>query len=262
MSTESAPNNPPLVKSLAKGLAVIQAFNADRPAMTLSEVAGHTQTPRATARRFLHTLVSLGYARQEGGTFCLTPKVLDLGYAYLSSQGMWDVALPIMKQLGDQVHESCSAAVLDGFEIVYVARTVSSKRLMSIQIEVGSRLPAIATSMGRVLLADLPDKRLDEFLKRTPTPKLTDHTIVSRPALRRTVLQVRAQGWALVDQELEQGLRSIAVPIRDRLGRATASLNVSTHTSAVSLDDIHDRILPALQACAAKITEAVGMRQA
>ena len=219
------------VQSLERGLSVIRAFDAEHPKLTLSEVAARTGLSRAAARRFLRTLVQLGYMRSDGSRFALRPKILELGYAYLSSLTLPEVAMPHLEQLVEQVHESSSVSELDGDDVVYIAR-VPTKRIMTVTISVGTRFPAYATSMGRVLLAAQPDERLDEYLTSTSLRGLTGHTITSTTALRRELRKIRTQGWALVDQELEEGLRSIAAPIRDADGQVIAAINLSTHAAA------------------------------
>src|SRR5690349_12802465 len=214
------------VQSMARGLAVIKAFDATRPRMTLSEVARQTDLTRATARRFLHTLVALGYTDTDGREFWLRPKILELGYAYLSSLTLPDVAAVHLKALADQVHESASVSVLDGADIVYVAR-VPTRRIMAVSISVGTRFPAFATSMGRVLLAALPGTAAADLLAAGDLTPLTRKTLTDPELLLAELDRVREQGWALVDQELELGLRSIAVPIRDTNGQVVAAMNVS-----------------------------------
>src|SRR3954470_24419651 len=195
------------VQSLARGLAVIRAFDADRPVMTLTEVAGRTGLTRATARRVLHTLVELGYVRTDGKTFALTAKVLQLGYAYLSGLSLPQLAQPHLEELSLELGESTSAAVLEGTDIAYIAR-VSTRRIMTVGITVGTRFPAYATSMGRVLLAALPPAELDARLGALEP--LTDRTVADQDTLRDVLGDVRAAGYCLVDQELEDGLRSVA----------------------------------------------------
>jgi IclR family pca regulon transcriptional regulator len=244
------------VQSLARGLAVIRAFDATRPELTLSEVARETGLTRAAARRFLLTLADLGYVRSDGRLFRLTPRVLDLGYAYLSSLSLPEVALPHLERLVAEVHESASACVLDpsddGADIVYVAR-VPTTRIMQVAIAIGTRFPAHSTSMGRVLLAGLAPGELDAYLARAVLTGHTPRTITSGAALRAELDRVRAQGWALVDQELEEGLRSIAVPIRDGSGQVVAAANVSSHASRTTVESARDDLLPPLLATAARI---------
>lgn len=217
--------NPEFVQSLARGLEVIRSFDEEHPSPTLSELAESTGLSRAAVRRSLLTLEHLGYVRQKGRLFSLTPRILELGFGYLSSLGLPELALPFMETLAQRVDESCSLTVLDDTDIVYVAR-VPVRRIMAISLGVGARLPAFAASMGRVLLAALPDDALDEWLARATTRPVTPHTIHDKRALKAEILRVRAQGYALVLQELEVGLCSIAVPLRDRQGRTLAALNV------------------------------------
>ncbi|MFI7637712.1 IclR family transcriptional regulator [Nonomuraea sp. NPDC049400] len=240
------------VQSLARGLAVIRAFSATEPQLTLSQVARATGLSRAAARRFLLTLEDLGYVRSDGRLFALTPRVLELGYAYLSSLSLPEVADPHLERLAAEVHESASVAVLDGEDVVYVAR-VATARIMRVTISIGTRFPAYCTSMGRVLLAALPPAELDAYLERAELRRLTSHTIVLPAALRAELDRVRERGWAMVDQELEEGLRSIAAPIRDRSGRTVAALNVSTHASRTTLQAARRILLPPLLGTAAKI---------
>ncbi|MFI6629599.1 IclR family transcriptional regulator C-terminal domain-containing protein [Nonomuraea fuscirosea] len=240
------------VQSLARGLAVIRAFSATEPELTLSQVARATGLSRAAARRFLLTLTDLGYVRSDGRLFALTPRVLELGYAYLSSLSLPEVADPHLERLAAEVGESASVAVLDGADVVYVAR-VATARIMRVTINIGTRFPAYCTSMGRVLLAALPPEALESYLGRAELRRLTSHTIVLPAALRAELDEVRGRGWAMVDQELEEGLRSIAAPIRDRAGRTVAAVNVSTHATRTSLQAARRDLLPPLLATATKI---------
>lgn len=224
--TGAAPNERDLVQSLARGLAVIRSFSAERPQMTLSDVARATGLTRAAARRFLITLVELGYVRTDDRLFALTPRVLDLGFAYLSALRLPEVVTPHLEALVALADESASASVLDGSDIVYVAR-VFTRKIMSVNIQVGSRFPAASTSMGRAILAFLPATRRDDVLGRASMQSRTPFTVTDPADLAAKVAEVGRQGWALVDQELEVGLRSIAVPIRDRHGVAVAAINVS-----------------------------------
>jgi IclR family transcriptional regulator, pca regulon regulatory protein len=240
------------VQSLERGLSVIRSFDAEHSKMTLSEVATATGLSRAAARRFLHTLVHLGYMRTAGGRFELRPKILELGYAYLSSLTLPEVAMPHLEELVEQVHESSSVSELDGGDVVYIAR-VPTKRIMTVTISVGTRFPAYATSMGRVLLAARPEPWLDEYLSTTSLHHLTGHTITTESGLRQELGKIRARGWALVDQELEEGLRSLAAPIRDPDGTVIAAVNVATHAGRRSLDSIVADLLSPLLATAERI---------
>ncbi len=242
------------VQSLERGLAVIRAFGAEHPELTLSEVARITGLTRAAVRRFLHTLVDLGYLRTDGRRFSLRPKVLELGYAYLSSLTLPEVAMPHLEQLVQRVRESSSVSVLDGDEVVYVAR-VPTKRIMQIAISVGTRFPAYATSMGRVLLAGQPDEWLDGYLASAGLHAITRHTVADAARLRVELGRVRRQGWALVDQELEEGLRSVAAPIRDASGTVVAAVNVSAHVSRGTPEQVLAEFLDPLLAAAKLIEE-------
>jgi IclR family pca regulon transcriptional regulator len=244
------------VQSLERGLLVIRALDASEP-QALSEVARATGLSRAAARRFLLTLEQLGYVRQARGRFALTPRVLELGYAYLSSLTLPEVAQPHLERLVEQVHESSSVSVLDGDDVVYVAR-VPTRRIMSVTISVGTRFPAYATSMGRVLLSGLPDEKLDATLSRADLRKLTARTITSVDVLRAAIDQVRRQGYAIVDEELEIGLRSIAVPIRDAAGAVVAAVNLSAQASRSTVADLKRRLLPPLRDTAAAIERDLG----
>jgi IclR family pca regulon transcriptional regulator len=244
------------VASLARGLAVVRAFGPDAHAMTLTQVAARTRMTRAAARRFLLTLQALGYAESDGKHFRLTAKVLDLGYAYLSSMDLWDVAQPHMERLVAEVQESSSCSVLDGTDIVYVVR-VPTKRIMSVALSVGTRLPAYATSMGRVLLAALPPGQLDAYFRKATLAAQTPNTVTDEATLREILAEVGRWGFALVDQELEQGVRSIAVPLRNRAGQVIAAINVSAHAARVSQEQIVQRLLPKLRATADAIMKAM-----
>ncbi|HEY0501195.1 MAG TPA: IclR family transcriptional regulator C-terminal domain-containing protein [Kutzneria sp.] len=250
--SEATARGTAFVQSLERGLAVIRAFDAEHDELTLSDVARATGLTRAAARRFLHTLVELGYMRTDGRLFALRPRILELGYAYLSSMGLPQVAQPHLETLVSQVHESSSVSVLDGEDVVYVAR-VPTKRIMTVSIAVGTRFPAYATSMGRVLLAAQSDEWLDDYFERADLRALTRYTTVERRLLRALLEQAREKGWALVDQELEEGLRSIAVPIHDPDGTVVAAVNVSAHASRGSSETIRDELLPHLRTAAAAI---------
>lgn len=238
--------------TLAKGLAVLDAFGRQQPSMTLSEAAEATNVSRATARRILRTLAELGYVAQDGRHFSLTPNILDLGFAYLSTQNWIDNAVPLMKDLSERIHESSSAAILQDSEVVYVAR-VPTQRIMSVAISIGSRLPAFHTSMGRVQLGFLGE---DEIWRRLRTVRLapyTQNSITEPQALFERIRVDRAQGFSIVDEELESGLRSIAVPIADRRGHAIAALNLSAHSMRTSREEMQTSFLPALRDAASKI---------
>jgi IclR family pca regulon transcriptional regulator len=236
------------VRSLERGLAVLKAFDGEAPVQTLSDVARRTGLTRAAARRFLLTLAELGYVRVEGRLFRLTPRVLELGYAYLSALTLPEVAGPHLEALSARVHASVSMSVLDGADVVYVAR-VATSRLMTAAITIGTRLPAYATAMGRVLLAALPAAERARLLA-APAPALTDRTVTDATTLARTLDDVAAAGWALVDEELELGVRSIAVPVRDADGLVVAAVNVASRPGSVELEA---DVLPHLRDCVAAV---------
>lgn len=246
------------VQSLERGLSVIRAFGPDRPALSLSDVARATGLTRAAARRFLLTLTELGYVHFDGRMFSLRPRILELGYAYLSTLGLNEVAAPHMEELVAELRESSSIGVLDGDEVTYVVR-VPTRRIMTVAIAVGTRFPAHATSMGRVLLANLPEAELDAYMARVELQPLTKRTVVDKRALRDELSAVAEQGYAIVDQELEDGLRSVAVPIREVSGRVGASLNMSTHASRATLEHLRRRILPRLTETARRIEVDLGV---
>ncbi|MEV0335672.1 IclR family transcriptional regulator C-terminal domain-containing protein [Nocardia sp. NPDC050717] len=247
--TEPSPDH---VQSLARGLAVLRSFDAEHPSRTLSEVAHATDLTRATARRFLRTLVELGYMRSDGTRFWLTPRVLELGYSFLSSLTLPDLAGPHLEALAEKVRESTSVSILDGADIVYVAR-VPVSRIMTVSINIGTRFPAFATSMGRVLLADLDADALSEYLDSIELTPLTDTTVTTKRQLRAELAQVRIDGYSVVDQELEQGLRSMAAPVRDQHGAVVAAVNISTHAARYTLREVHDSLIPALLETSAAI---------
>jgi IclR family transcriptional regulator, pca regulon regulatory protein len=247
------------VQSFARGLAVIRSFSAQAPQQTLTEVAQRTGLTRAGARRILLTLEGLGYVHSHGRQFSLTPKILDLGFAYLSSLPLWNLAEPVMEALVDEVKESCSAAVLDGADIVYVLR-VPTHKIMSINLGIGSRLPAICTSMGRTLLAEVDEAALDTLLAQHPPLAHTRRTVTDPAALKREIATVRRQGWCLVDQELEEGLVSISAPIRDRAGRAIAAMNISGQAARTPPGHLVEHFLPKLQRAAQQISQMLQMK--
>ena len=242
------------VQSFARGLAVIRAFNAERPAMTLTEVAEAAGLTRAGARRILLTLVQLGYVATEGRLFRLTPRILELGFAYLTSMPFWDLAEPIMEQLTNEAHQSCSATVLDGTDIVYVLR-IPTGRIMSINLGIGSRLPAYCSAMGRVLLAGLADAEIDAVLANSDLRAHTPLTVTDPAQLKAAILKVREQGWSLVDRELETGLVAIAAPIRDRSGRTVAALNLSGQAHRITAAQMQEELLPLLTRAAERIND-------
>lgn len=244
------------VRAFARGLAVIKSFSREHPQQTLTEVAETSGLTRAGARRILLTLVDLGYAENEGRLFRLTPKILDLGYAYLSSMPLWDIAQPIIEELVREVKESSSIAMLDGTDIVYVLR-VPTRKIMTLNLSIGSRLPAALTSMGRVLLSGLDDQALDEHLQAFLARGYPSVVPLGIESLRASIEAARKQGWAIVRQELESGLISVAAPIRGRNGRIIAAVNIS---SIAEGDESVERIkafLPLLLDTAERISQNV-----
>lgn len=231
------------VQSVARALSVIRSFTAERRRQTLAEVARETELDRATARRLLLTLVDLGYVSSDGGQFELTPRVLELGYSYLSGMSLPEVAQPHLQALTRELNETAALAVLDGDEIVYLALATSS-RLATVKINIGTRFDAHTTSMGRVLLAGLPEEELDERLGRLRLQRRTDRTVRDVQSLRAEIDKARAQGWALVDSELEEGLRGAAVPVRDRAGRVIAAANVSVHAGRTTPELVERDYIP------------------
>ncbi len=250
-------SNRDYVNSLARGLEVIRSFTRARPKMTLSDIARATGMTRATVRRFVLTLVREGYAETDGKHFNLKPKVLELGYAALSSLTFVDVAQPIMARLAYKLEESVFAAVLEGEDIVYVASATPPKRFVSISVTVGSRAPAHAVSTGRIMLAALPEEELLQYLDHVTLQKLTPNTVTSKVKLRGLIEEAGVKGWSIVDQELEIGLRSISVPIRDKNGGVIAALNVACPSSRITPEDMHTKILLELQTASQNITASL-----
>ena len=243
--------DPNFMASLARGLAVIRAFTQQRRHLTIAQLSQRTAIPRAAVRRCLYTLSMLGYVGTEDGrTYALRPRILALGHAYLSSTPLVYAVQPLLDQITSVLHESSSLAVLEGDEILYIARSSTTTRLMSIDLGIGSRLPAYCTSMGRVLLAGLTDAELDTYLSRVKLVKLTTRTVSTADELKVALNAVRRNGYAVVDQELEIGLRSIAVPVSDREGRSAAAINVGTQSSRVSVAEMESKFLPPLRAAA------------
>ena len=247
------------VQSLERGISVLRSFHAEAPRQTLADVARATGLTRATARRLLLTLEELGYARSDGKHFELTPKVLDIGYSYLASLNLNEIVQPFLEAFSACVNESSSVSVLDGTDIVYIAR-VPTRRIMTIAIGLGSRFPAYQTSMGRVLLAELGDDDVADVFGRSSRDHTTERTVHTLSELHHAIAAVRAQGWALVDQELEIGVRSVAAPIRKGDGPAVAAINVSTHAGRTELTEIHEVLVPALLATARQISDALALR--
>ena len=250
--------DPDFMASLARGLAVIRAFSQQRQRLSIAQISLRTGISRAAVRRCLYTLGRLGYVGSDDErNFMLRPRVLALGHAYLSSAPLATSAQPLLDQVSASLRESCSMAILDADDIVYVARSSSSTRLMSIDLGIGSRLPAFCTSMGRVLLAGLSASQLAEYLRRAVLTPYTHRTLVSKDKLREAIVAARETGYAIVDQELEIGLRSIAVPVLDAGGHPVCALNISTQAARVATAEMEKRFLPALRAAAAELSMLV-----
>ncbi|MFC0132873.1 IclR family transcriptional regulator [Massilia eurypsychrophila] len=238
--------DPSFMTSLARGLAVLRAFSDSRRALTIAQISQKTGIPRAAVRRCLHTLKQLGYAEAEMNNFSLRPKVLTLGYSYLSSTPLAVSSQPYLNNVSRALNESCSLAVLDDSEVLYIARSATS-RVMSVALNAGSRLPAYCTSLGRVMLAHLEPDELDAYFARTKLRPMTERTVVSQKRLREILAGVRQQGYAINDEELELGLRSIAVPVRGASGKVLAALNVGAQAARVSTTQMETEFLPVLQ---------------
>ncbi|RKR03412.1 IclR family transcriptional regulator [Kushneria sinocarnis] len=241
------PQDRDFVTALASGLEVIAAFDEHHRSMTLSEVAARTGMNRARARRFLLTLHALGYVRRDQRRFELSPKVLSLGYAFLSANNYHSVIQQTLEEITEQTGESSSLGVLDELSVVYAARSAARHRLMAISLSVGTRLPAMYTSMGRVLLAELDDATLEQRLAGETLQAWTEHTITDFAELRETLTQVRRDGYCIVDQELDSGLRSLAVPLRSGSGRLLGAVNLSTNAARIDHATLEQRFLPILQ---------------
>ena len=246
------PDDKEFMTTLAKGLAVLGAFGRQRPTMTLSEAAQVADLSRATARRVLRTLTLLGYVEQDGRSFSLAPQILDLGFAYLSTQSWIDRALPLMRELSERLGESSSAAILQGNDIIYVAR-IPARRIMSAALSVGSRLPAFHTALGRAMLGFIDAAEVWRRLKSRRIEAYTPNTITDLQALFDRIRADHAQGFAIVDEELERGLRALAVPVLDRAGQAVGAINLSTHATRTTRNEMREEFLPELRRIAAQM---------
>jgi IclR family pca regulon transcriptional regulator len=240
------------VTALARGLSVMKAFGEENARLTLSDVARIVGLPRASARRALLTLEALGYVESNGRVFSLSPQVLTLARAYLASSPIPRVAQGFLENVSETLGESCSLSILHGDEVIYIARS-TKKRIGSLHRDVGAHLPAHCTSMGRVLLAALPDRELDQFLERVRLESFTPYTVTDKNELRTIIERVRRNGYCLVDQELEIDLRSIAVPVQNAGGRVIAGMNVSAQASRTPKKQMIERFLPALREAALKM---------
>ena len=248
-----AEHGPDFIEALARGLDVVGSFRAGRPSMSLSEVAAETGLARPTARRVLLTLQQLGYVRAQDGAFSLTPRVLELGMSYVESLGLWDVARPHMERLVAQTGESSSIAQLDGSDIVYVAR-VAVPKIVTLSVTIGTRFPALQTSLGKVLLAALTDDQVDEVLAEPSRSGIRPLWLPSREERVAALREVRARGWAMTDEELASGIRSVAAPLRDGSGTVVAALNVNAHARETSVEKLVTEYVPPLLAAAAEVS--------
>jgi len=237
--------DPSFMTSLARGLAVVQAFSDSRKPQTIAQISQKTGIPRAAVRRCLFTLQQLGYVDAELNNFSLRPKVLTLGYSYLSSTPLTVSSQPYLNAISRDLGESCSIAVLDDGEVLYVARSAAS-RVMSVALNTGSRLPAYCTSLGRVMLAYLPPDQLDAYFARARLRPMTEKTVTNQKRLRELLAGVRQDGYAINDEELELGLRSIAVPVRGASGQVVAALNIGAQAARVSVERMREQFLPVL----------------
>jgi IclR family pca regulon transcriptional regulator len=244
------------VNAFARGLEVIRAFTRQAPRMTLSDVAQATGMTRATVRRLLLTLVREGYADTDGKHFSLRPTILELGFGALASMDVWQAAQPEMNALSERLQESCFAATLDGDSVIYVARATCN-RVVNVGIRLGSRVPAHCVSTGRILLAALPAEQLHRYLDAVRLTRFTPHTVTSRVKLREAIEEARLQGWCIVEQELEVGLRSLSVPMRDGSGSVIAALNVCCPSSRVTPEEMRTRVLGETLAASHRITRAL-----
>jgi IclR family pca regulon transcriptional regulator len=253
-SPEPAPNT--FVDAFARGISVIEAFGTGHDELTLSEVASAAGVSRAAARRLLLTLCHLGYAMHNGRTFKLTPKVMRLGYSYLSGLTVHDIVEPYVVSVAEKTGESCSVCVLDDTEVVYVARA-STRRVMSLNLSVGTRLPAWATAHGRILLGALPDAELEDRLKRSNVRQLTSHSLADHDRLVKAIRQTRVDGYCFVNQELEASLTALAMPLFNRSGQVIAAINLAGHAERNSKEQMLNVHLPTLRLAAGEINAAL-----
>jgi IclR family pca regulon transcriptional regulator len=256
----TSPDDREYVQSLERGVKVLLAFDADRPRLTLSEVAAIAKLNRATARRLLLTLLRLQFVATDGKLFWLRPRVLDFGFRYLSGLPWWQSAQPVIEKLSKDIQEPCSISVFDGNDVVYVARAVIN-RVVSTNIRIGSRFPAFCTAAGRAMLSRLPDAEIDAFLAEAEVKKFTDRTVTDLSKLREIILASRRKGYAVSDQELEIGLFGIAVPIIDNSGRPVAAITASLHSTRTSTTSIAKRVLPLLLECAEEISGRLQLQE-
>jgi IclR family transcriptional regulator, pca regulon regulatory protein len=255
---ERAATGPDFIEALARGIDVIRAFGPGRPAMNLTEVAAATGLARPTARRILLTLQALGYARLGDGGWSLTPRILELGTAFVRSQGLWDLARPHLERLVEQTNESSSIAQLDGSDIVYVAR-VAVPKIVTLAVTIGTRFPALPTSLGKVLLAALPPAEVEDRMARPSRSGIEPRWRPTRQEREQHLREVRARGWAIADEQLAPGIRSVAVPLRDGEGAVIAAVNVNTHAAETTMETLLEEHLPRLLRTAGQISEDLAL---
>ena len=248
------------VQSLIRGIAVIRSFDAGHRHQTITDVAARTGLTRAAARRFLITLCETALARNDGKHYELTPAILELAQSYVSSASELEIVQDVLRGLSEQFDESASAAMMDSTDIIYVARAPARHRIMTIGLGLGTRLPAHATSMGQALLSLMNPRELEVYLSNADLVELTPYTLTTRVALRQRIDEVRERGYAIVSEELELGLRSIAVPVRNRNPRSNFAINISAQAARISASDMVERFLPALQRAMRTIELAVAGR--
>ncbi|AWB93473.1 IclR family transcriptional regulator domain-containing protein [Aeromicrobium chenweiae] len=249
-------SGPDFIEAVARGFDVVRTFTPESPTLTLSEVAARTDLSRPTARRMLLTLMELGYVRESPAGFCLTPRVLELGLTYIQSHGLWDLARPHLESLVSRTHQSSSIAQLDGSDIVYVAR-VAVPKIISLAVSIGTRFPAVSTSLGRVLLADLPPDELEVALSEPSRSGIEPRYVPDDEELQVLLAQTRARGWVMTDEHLAGGIRSIAAPVRDGSGAVIAATNVTVHAAEISVETLTDEFLPQLIRTAGDISADV-----
>lgn len=259
MKPARIPSSDGYVQAFARGLSVIRSFGPDSPSQTLSQVAEAIGLDRAGARRFLLTLENLGYVRREGRSFHLTPRILELGYSYLSTLPLRTIAEPIVRELVQEVKESSSISVLDGSDIVYIVR-VPVKKIMTITLSIGSRVPAYCTAMGRILLGGLPQKEMLLILKNSTITRYTRYTITSQAKIAKAIMADRAKGWSMCNQELEEGICSLAVPLTPGDGNVVAAMNITANLSRTTPSEMVSKFLPRLRKAAERINVSLRHR--
>jgi IclR family transcriptional regulator, pca regulon regulatory protein len=259
MTPTRTPSSDGYVQAFARGLSVIHSFGPNSSTQTLSQVAEATGLDRAGARRFLLTLEKLGYVRRDGRSFQLTPRILELGYSYLSTLPLRSIAEPVVRDLVQQVNESSSVSVLDGSDIVYVVR-VPVKKIMTITLSIGSRIPAYCSAMGRVLLGGLPKNQIATLLKETTITRYTRYTLTSPQQIMRAVAADHAKGWSMCNQELEEGICSLAVPLVDRDRQIVAAMNITANLSRTTPAEMVSKFLPCLKRSAERINSTLRLK--